>query len=261
MTDIELITYYYHTALIDKGVIMKLNCDLGESFGAYTMPVDKGVMPHLDLANIACGFHGGDPVHIQRAIQLATKDNVAIGAHPSYPDRKGFGRRHMALTSDELVALLHYQVGMLRSMCEFAGTSCDYVKPHGAWYHDIVKNNEVRHATFKAMQSMALDLPIVLPATCDPSLLVKDADQYGLTIWFEVFADRAYLDDGTLAPRTQPVAVLSEKAALAQVSQLLQHQSVTTISGQSLVLNADTLCVHSDTPAAVKLVKAITQLM
>ena len=240
---------------------MKLNCDLGESFGVYTMPVDEDVMPHLDLANIACGFHGGDPLHIQRAIQLAVKHNVTIGAHPSYPDRQGFGRRHMTLTADELIALLHYQVGMLRSMCEFAGTSCEYVKPHGAWYHDIVQNSDVRHATFKAMQLMSLDCPIMLPAMCDSLLLVKDAEQYGLTIWFEVFADRAYLDDGSLAPRTQPGAVLNEKAALAQATQLVQHQAVTTITGQTLSLHADTLCVHSDTPAAVKLVQAIAKLI
>lgn len=240
---------------------MKLNCDLGESFGVYSMPVDEDVMPHLDLANIACGFHGGDPVHIQRAIELAIQHHVTVGAHPSYPDKQGFGRRHMALARHEIVALMHYQVGMLRSMCEFLGTSCDYVKPHGAWYHDIVKHAEVRHATFYAMEKMSLDLPIILPAICDPSLLQKDAAQYGLTIWFEVFADRAYLDDGTLAPRNQSGAVLNEQVALAQALQLIQHQSVTTVTGQTLSLRADTLCVHSDTPAAVKLVKALAEFI
>ncbi|HAQ48929.1 MAG: 5-oxoprolinase subunit PxpA [Glaciecola sp.] len=240
---------------------MKLNCDLGESYGHYQVPVDEAVMPFLHLANIACGFHGGDPLHIKHAIALAKAHHVTIGAHPSYPDLQGFGRRHMVIPETELGAILQYQVGMMHAMCQFAGTRCEYVKPHGAWYHDIIANPLVRLATFQALQEMQLNLPIMLPATCDISALQQDANQFGITIWFEVFADRAYLDNGTLAPRGIAGAVLSEEASLAQAKSLIQQQQVVTMSGNIISLQADTLCVHSDTPAAVVLVQHIAKMM
>ena len=240
---------------------MKLNCDLGESYGHYQLPVDEAVMPFLQLANIACGFHGGDPLHIKHAIALAKAHNVTIGAHPSYPDLQGFGRRHMVIPEIELGAILQYQVGMMHALCQFAGTRCEYVKPHGAWYHDIVANATGRMATFRALKETQLNLPIMLPATADTSALQESAEQFGITIWFEVFADRAYLDNGTLAPRGITGAVLSEEDALAQAKSLIQSQQVVTMSGNILSLKADTLCVHSDTPAAVALVQQIATLM
>lgn len=240
---------------------MKLNCDLGESFGHYKVPVDEAVMPFLQLANIACGFHGGDPLHIKHAIALAKAHQVTIGAHPSYPDLQGFGRRHMVIPGPELGAILQYQVGMLHALCQFAGTRCEYVKPHGAWYHDIVTDAAVRNATFNALHEMQLNLPIMLPAICDNSALMHDAEAFGIEIWFEVFADRAYLDNGTLAPRGLKGAVLNEDAALTQAQSLIQQQQVTTMSGNTISLDAHTLCVHSDTPAAVALVQRIASLM
>jgi UPF0271 protein len=150
---------------------------------------------------------------------------------------------------------------MLHALCQFAGTCCEYVKPHGAWYHDIVANASVRKATFQALQEMRLNLPIMLPATCDTSVLLEDAEQFGISIWFEVFADRAYLDNGTLAPRGITGAVLSEEASLAQAKTLIQQQQVVTMSGNIITLKADNLCVHSDTPAAVALVQQIAKLM
>lgn len=236
---------------------MQLNCDLGEGYGNYSMPVDEAIMPYLHQANIACGFHAGDPLHIKQAVALAIKHGVSIGAHPSYPDLQGFGRRSMAIESEELIAIIQYQIGALHAVCQFAGSHCQYVKPHGALYHDIVNNQTVRLACFSAIAATGLDLPVMLPATQTPFHLVNDAEKYGLKILFEAFADRAYLDSGLLAPRHMAGSVLDVTKALAQAKRLINHNEIVTISGQVLPLYADSLCVHSDSPEAVLLVQKI----
>jgi UPF0271 protein len=240
---------------------MRLNCDLGESYGSWTMGLDAEVMPHIDQANIACGFHGGDPLTIRNTLQLAAQHDVSVGAHPAYPDLVGFGRRSMALSSDEIIASLHYQISALDGMAKSAGLSLDYIKPHGALYNDMMAKSEVRLAIMQAIADYQRPLPLMLQATPDATSHRAEAGQMGLDLMFEVFADRCYDDDGKLLSRRKPGAVHDRDKMLAQVAQLIEHGSLTTASGHTLSLEADTLCVHGDNPEGVQAIREIRSLV
>jgi len=240
---------------------MRLNCDLGESYGSWTMGLDAEVMPHIDQANIACGFHGGDPLTIHNTLQLAAQHDVSVGAHPAYPDLVGFGRRSMALSSDEIIASLHYQISALDGMAKSAGLSLDYIKPHGALYNDMMAKSEVRLAIMQAIADYQRPLPLMLQATPDATSHRAEAGQLGLDLMFEVFADRCYDDDGKLLSRRKPGAVHDREKMLAQVAQLIEHGSLTTVSGHTLSLEADTLCVHGDNPEGVQAIREIRSLV
>ena len=240
---------------------MRLNCDLGESYGSWTMGLDAEVMPHIDQANIACGFHGGDPLTIRNTLQLAAQHDVSVGAHPAYPDLVGFGRRSMALSSDEIIASLHYQISALDGMAHSAGLSLDYIKPHGALYNDMMAKSAVRLAIMQAIADYQRPLPLMLQATPDATSHRAEAGQLGLDLMFEVFADRCYDDDGKLLSRRKPGAVHDREKMLAQVAQLIEHGSLTTVSGHTLSLEADTLCVHGDNPEGVQAIREIRSLV
>ena len=240
---------------------MRLNCDLGESYGSWTMGLDAEVMPHIDQANIACGFHGGDPLTIRNTLQLAAQHDVSVGAHPAYPDLVGFGRLSMALSSDEIIASLHYQISALDGMAKSAGLSLDYIKPHGALYNDMMAKSEVRLAIMQAIADYQRPLPLMLQATPDATSHRAEAGQLGLDLMFEVFADRCYDDDGKLLSRRKPGAVHDREKMLAQVAQLIEHGSLTTVSGHTLSLEADTLCVHGDNPEGVQAIREIRSLV
>jgi UPF0271 protein len=240
---------------------MRLNCDLGESYGSWTMGLDAEVMPHIDQANIACGFHGGDPLTIRNTLQLAAQHDVSVGEHPAYPDLVGFGRRSMALSSDEIIASLHYQISALDGMAKSAGLSLDYIKPHGALYNDMMAKSEVRLAIMQAIADYQRPLPLMLQATPDATSHRAEAGQMGLDLMFEVFADRCYDDDGKLLSRRKPGAVHDRDKMLAQVAQLIEHGSLTTVSGHTLSLEADTLCVHGDNPEGVQAIREIRSLV
>lgn len=240
---------------------MQLNCDLGESYGSWTMGLDAEVMPYIDQANIACGFHGGDPLTLRNTLALAAKHGVSVGAHPAYPDLVGFGRRSMALSSDELIATLHYQVAALDGMATSAGLSLNYVKPHGALYNDMMANPEVRATVMQALAAYHRPLPLMLQATSEAASHRDEASAHGLDILLEAFADRCYADDGKLLSRRLPGAVHTREKMLAQVGQLQTEGSVTTVSGQVLPLAADTLCVHGDNPESVQAIREIRALV
>jgi UPF0271 protein len=240
---------------------MLLNCDLGESYGSWTMGLDAEVMPHIDQANIACGFHGGDPLTMRNTLALAAAHGVSIGAHPAYPDLVGFGRRSMTLSADELIATLHYQLAALDGMATSAGLSVDYIKPHGALYNDMMANAEVRATVMQALASYHRPLPLMLQATPEASTHRSEAAGMGLEILLEAFADRCYDDDGRLLSRRLPGAVHNREKMLAQVAQLQTEGSVTTISGHTLTLAADTLCVHGDNPEGVQAIREIRALV
>jgi UPF0271 protein len=240
---------------------MLLNCDLGESYGSWTMGLDEEVMPHIDQANIACGFHGGDPLTIRKTLALAARHGVSIGAHPAYPDLVGFGRRPMNLSADEILANLHYQVAALDGMASSEGLALGYVKPHGALYNDMMANAEVRAAIMQAVASYHRPLGLMLQATPDADQHRKEAESFGLSLQFEAFADRCYDDNGRLLSRRQPGAVHSREQMLEQVAQLQAESSVTTVSGQRLPLQADTLCVHGDNLEGVQAIQAIRALV
>jgi 5-oxoprolinase (ATP-hydrolysing) subunit A len=240
---------------------MKLNCDLGESFGSWTMGLDAEAMPHIDMANIACGFHAGDADVMAKTLQLAKTHGVLIGAHPSYPDLQGFGRRSMALSHNEIVNCLRYQIGALDGMAQSAGLTLSYVKPHGALYNDMMDKACVFAAVLDAVAGYYKPLKLMILATASAQQHQQLADEKGVTLLFEAFADRRYTDEGKLTPRSQPGAVLHETEMLAQVSQLVKHGSVITASGKILHLRADTLCVHGDNQAAIAQVEKIKALL
>lgn len=240
---------------------MKLNCDLGESFGAWTIGLDNEVMPQIDQANIACGFHGGDPLVMQKTLSLAKQHQVSVGAHPSYPDLVGFGRRSMACSSEEIIALIHYQVAALDGMASAQGISIAYVKPHGALYNDMMVKAEVFTAVLIAISQYPKKLTLMLQATPELAAFKVQAEKLGVSIFSEAFADRCYDDDGRLLSRSQAGAVLDKAAMLAQVKQLSEQGTVTTLSGKVLKLNVDSICVHGDNIAGVQALGEIKALL
>lgn len=240
---------------------MLLNCDLGESFGSWTMGMDEAVMPHLDQANVACGFHGGDPVTMARTLALAAEHGVTVGAHPAYPDLVGFGRRSMALSAAELRATLHYQVSALAGMAAVAGIAPAYVKPHGALYNDMMADDQVRGTVMDAVAELPQGLRLMLQATPDAARHREEARARGLELYFEAFADRRYTDDGRLMSRRLDGAVLERDTMLEQVQRLASERCVETESGATLELDVDTLCVHGDNEAGVQAIRDIRALI
>ena len=241
---------------------MKLNCDLGESFGAWSMPVEAAIMAEIDQANIACGFHAGDPLVMKQAIRLAKQHDVVIGAHPAYPDLQGFGRRSMAIAADELSAMIQYQVSALSGIAKVCGANVSYVKPHGALYNDMMKDTAVMRTVMQSiaeidMQSFNSALALMEQATSQNTALKEAAQEWGLPLYFEAFSDRRYTDEGLLQSRLFEGAVLSESDALLQAKQLISSGTVTTASGATLAIEADSLCVHGDTKGAVNIAKKI----
>ncbi|CAB9494254.1 5-oxoprolinase subunit PxpA [Alteromonas macleodii] len=241
---------------------MKLNCDLGESFGAWSMPVESAIMAEIDQANIACGFHAGDPLVMKQAILLAKKHDVAIGAHPAYPDLQGFGRRSMAIAADELKSMIQYQVSALSGMAKICGTKVSYVKPHGALYNDMMKDTAIMRTVMQSIaeineQSSNTPLALMVQATSQNTALKEAAQNWGLPLYFEAFSDRRYTDEGLLQSRTIEGAVLNESDALLQAKQLISSGTVTTASGATLAVEADSLCVHGDTKGAVSIASKI----
>jgi UPF0271 protein len=245
--------------LIKSGI--KLNCDLGESFGAWQMGLDAEVMPLIDQANIACGFHAGDPTVLVNTLILAKTHQVQIGAHPSYDDKQGFGRRSVKMNADELKHLLWYQIAAVDGVAKNLGLELGYVKPHGALYNDMMANPALLETVMQAVASYHTPLKLMLLATGCAAQHKVLAQQYQLELLFEAFADRRYKSDGSLTPRSQTGSVLDHQTALVQVQQLLQSGTVQSDTGESVTIEADTLCVHGDNPAAVALVQSIRQLL
>jgi len=224
-----------------------LNCDMGESFGAWTMGDDAHAMALVDQANLACGFHAGDPLTMQRTVALACQHGVSIGAHPAYPDLQGFGRRHMACAPEEVTAMLLYQLGALEAFCRVAGTALAYVKPHGALYNDMLADDALFVAVLEACARYRVGLPLMTLALADNARERRLAEAAGVPLIFEAFADRAYLADGRLAPRRLAGAVHHEpQRILDQALAIAQGEAFADIDGKPLRLQADSLCVHGD---------------
>lgn len=240
---------------------MKLNCDLGESFGAWSVGLDAQVMPLIDQANIACGFHAGDPTVLVNTLTLAKKYQVEIGAHPSYDDKQGFGRRSVKMQAEELKHLIWYQIAAVDGVAKSLELELSYVKPHGALYNDMMASPALLETVMQAVASYHKPLKLMVLATGFASEHRLLAQRYQLELLFEAFADRRYKSDGSLTARSQAGSVLDHQAALAQVAQLLQSGTVHSDTGEQVAILADTLCVHGDNPAAVALVQSIRQLL
>ena len=226
---------------------MKLNCDMGESFGAWRMGEDELVMPLVDQANIACGFHASDPQTMRNTVRLALENSVSIGAHPAYPDLVGFGRRAMAVSPEEVEALLLYQIGALDGLCRAEGSQVDYVKPHGALYNAIAADASLLRAALTACARYRDGLPLMVLARADNSGSQRLAEQLGVPLLFEAFADRGYAADGSLLPRGTPGAVHGDDdTILNQALAFARGAPVALADGGSLCLTPDSLCVHGD---------------
>ena len=242
-----------------------LNCDLGECHEAWETGLDDQVMPFIDQANIACGFHAGNHSLMKSTLLSAKQHNVAVGAHPSYPDSAGFGRRSMNLPPTEIIKLLLHQIRSLNEVAETLDIQVSYVKPHGALYNDMMINGHLRSAIMQAIaetqEQHNRPLAFMLQATADAETHRQEAQMFGLEPIFEAFADRCYNDDGSLLSRSKPGAVHSREKMLKQVQQLNNHGTVITASGLELPVQADSLCVHGDNAEAVNAIAEIRQLI
>lgn len=232
-----------------------LNCDMGEGFGVYRLGLDEEVMPYVSSVNVACGFHASNPENIWKTVRLAGKFGVAVGAHPSYPDLVGFGRRYMAATPEQVKADVIYQVGAVAGFCRAEGMALQHVKPHGALYNAAEKDISLALAIAEAVGAVDPGLTMVCLAG---SAMVEAARKTGIKYVEEAFADRAYTSGGNLAPRRQPGAVITDAAeAASRVVSMVKDRGVVSIDGKWVNINAQTVCVHGDTPGAVEMVKAI----
>jgi len=241
--------------------MLMLNCDLGESFGSWKMGRDDEVMPHIDQANIACGFHGGDPLVMEKTLTMAKQNGVMVGAHPAYPDLVGFGRRPMQCSADEISAFMHYQIAALEGMAKIQGLELAYVKPHGALYNDMMARDAVRAPIMKAIADFHMPVRLMLQATPQAEQHRNEAADHGIELWFEAFADRCYDDDGKLLSRARAGAVHTREKMLAQVEQICQQGTVTSVSGDTLELKPDTLCVHGDNDEGILAIKEIREII
>lgn len=229
--------------------VVDLNADVGESFGAWTMGNDRALMPHITSANIACGFHAGDPGTIEETVRLAMAHGVAIGAHPSLPDLSGFGRRPMAVSPDEVRQLVIYQAGAVRAFAEAAGARLHHVKPHGALYNMAATDAALSKAIVSAVK--ALGGPLVLYVLAG-SITEKIARDSGLPTACEVFADRRYEPNGTLVSRKDPRALITdEKESITHVLRMVLQGQCKAVDESLIPIQADTICLHGDQPDAV----------
>lgn len=232
-----------------------LNCDLGESFGAYTIGLDAQVIPHVSSVNIACGYHAGDPVVMEKTVALAKEHGVAIGAHPGFPDLMGFGRRPMNITPAEAGVYVKYQMGALLAFVKAQGLKLQHVKPHGALYNMAAKDEALAKAIAQSVASVDSNIRLMGLAG---SLMLKEAEKAGLPVISEVFADRAYNDDGSLVNRKLPGAVIHDaQQAVARAVMMAKEHKVISINGKEIPLQADSICVHGDNAQAIELVCTI----
>ena len=232
-----------------------LNCDMGESFGAWTMGNDAALMDFVSSVNIACGFHAGDASVIRKTVETAIEKDVAIGAHPSFPDLQGFGRREMKMSAVEIFDIVLYQVAALKGICEAFGGRLHHVKPHGALYNQAAKNADLSAAICEAVKK--IDKNLILYGLSG-SFLIKKAEKLGLKSASEVFADRSYQIDGSLTPRSQPNALIKDtETAAAQVLQMIRTGNVTTVSAETIVIKAETVCIHGDGENALEFARTI----
>ena len=232
-----------------------LNCDMGESFGAYTIGADEAVMSSITSANVACGYHGGDPGVMRKTVRLARAAGVVVGAHPGFPDLQGFGRRDLRLAPQDAEDMVLYQIGALAAVARAEGVELSHVKPHGALYNMAVRDRSLADAIARAV--VAFDPSLIFFALPN-SELARAGAAVGLNVALEGFADRAYEPDGSLTPRSHAGAVIHDLDVVAERAvRLIVSREVVATDGSTLVMHVDTICVHGDTPGAATLARAI----
>jgi 5-oxoprolinase (ATP-hydrolysing) subunit A len=232
-----------------------LNADMGESFGAYTIGADEQVMSNITSANVACGFHGGDPAVMRRTVRLAREARVSVGAHPGFQDLAGFGRREMRVTPQETEDIVLYQIGALAGIARSEGVQLRHVKPHGALYNMAVRDAALAGAIARAVRAFDPSLILfALPGT----QLARAGEDCGLAVAAEGFADRSYEPDGSLTPRSRPGAVIHELSSVVdRAVRMATEGKVTASDGSEVLMRVQTICTHGDTPGAQALTRAI----
>ncbi|MDK2913363.1 MAG: 5-oxoprolinase (ATP-hydrolyzing) subunit [Thermococcaceae archaeon] len=242
-----------------RNVKVDLNADLGESFGRYKLGLDEEVMNYITSANVATGWHAGDPLVMRKTVKLAKEKGVAVGAHPGYPDLLGFGRRYMKLTPEEARNYVLYQVGALYAFVRAEGLELQHVKPHGALYNALVKEEELTRGVIEGMVDFDKNLIFV---TLSGSRAAEIAEEMGVKVAHEVFADRAYNPDGTLVSRAKPGAVIHDREEIAErVISMVKDGGVKAINGEWVELKVDTICLHGDNPKAVEIAAHIRKVL
>ena len=232
-----------------------LNCDAGESYGRWTMGDDEHLIPLMTSVNVACGEHGGDPVVMRRTIELAAQYGVSVGAHPSYPDRQGFGRRVIPMTPSEICDWMITQIGAIQAMARACGVPLRHVKPHGALYNAAMDQHAVAEAIITAIQ--AIDPALLLVALAN-SPMIALAQTRGLPVAAEAFVDRGYTAAGRLIGRESPAALITDPAVAAERAvQLVCEQTIKSVDGVKIAIHPQTICIHGDTPGAVSIAQAV----
>lgn len=236
-----------------------LNCDLGESFGRYTLGLDEEVIPLISSANIACGYHASDPLIMEETVRMAKKYGVSIGAHTGFPDLMGFGRRNMNVSAAEAKAYTKYQIGALLGFCRAEGVKLRHVKPHGAFYNMAAKDYVLAKAVCEGIREID---PSVKLLGLSGSELIRAAKDTGLAFGQEVFADRAYEEDGTLVNRRKAGAMITdEEEAIRRVIKMVREGKVTAVTGREISIQADSVCVHGDGEKALAFVRKIREAL
>ncbi len=240
-------------------ISVDLNSDVGESYGVYSLGMDEKVLQYVSSVNIACGWHAGDPMVMERTVKGAVKKGVNIGAHPGLPDLVGFGRRVMQIDPEEAKNYVMYQIGALSAFTEATGVPLQHVKPHGALYNMAAKDPELAFAIAKAVKNVNRNLVLVALAG---SYLVEAGEEVGLKVASEVFADRAYQKGGSLVPRNEPGSmIVDETMAVARVIRMVKERKVQALTGEDLSIQADTICVHGDNPKALDFLRKIRKAL
>lgn len=244
---------------MSRGILL-LNCDMGEN--EKDLSLDKSLMPHIDMANISCGYHGGNETSICHALRTAKQEGKRIGAHPSYPDRVHFGRKSMPLDTKQIKELIVSQCRYLSMLCAKEGVTLAYIKPHGALYHDMMQDKAIFEAIVEGVSELEGTLKLMVPAALLETYHIKTAHAFGVGLLKEIFADRAYESSGVLVARAKVGAVIDDEVKVAERIKLFcQEGYIQSREGKRLYLDADTVCLHSDTPNAPALAKAIRRCL
>lgn len=240
-------------------VKIDINCDMGESFGIYKLGRDEEILDYVTSANIACGFHAGDPSTMRKTVKMALEKQIGIGAHPGFSDLAGFGRRYIDISPEEVYDLVIYQLGALQAFVKSEGGKLQHVKPHGALYNMAAKSFPISEAIAEAIYRVEPDLILFGLAGSE---LIKAGKKVGLRSASEVFADRTYQEDGSLTPRRDANALIKERSvAVNQVIQMIIHGKVATSSGKEIPIKADTICIHGDSEKALDFAKFISSCL
>jgi UPF0271 protein len=246
----------------NEGAVVKLNADVGEGFGAWSMGDDAALMPHIDMANVACGGHASDPLTMQATVRLAKQHGVVVGAHPSYPDLLGFGRRPLPMPHSEAALHMLAQIGALQAIASAEGVDIEYVKPHGALYNCMMDDLELMAELMKSLAESQFDVPLMILGTADHEAHARMASEIGVQLLFEAFADRRYTPGGRLQSRAIEGSVYHEsQQILDQAERIIGDGSIRTSDGSLIRIPADALCVHGDNEESINTVKEFRKFL